>query len=57
MGGIDGKSCISALNSERYKESDGNECREHFFSYWYKKERGGEVGEVNAATKSGVDEG
>lgn len=28
-GGVDGKSCKRALDSERYKESDGNECRKH----------------------------
>ena len=40
-GAVDGKACKRALNSERYKESDGNECREHFLCYLYKKERQG----------------
>jgi hypothetical protein len=42
-GVVDGKSCERALDSERYKESDGNECREHSLGYSYKKEswRGG----------------
>lgn len=37
--GVDGKSCKRALNSEWYKESDGNECGKHFLCYSYKKER------------------
>lgn len=54
FGGVDGKSCKGALDSKRYKESDGNECREHFICYSYKKERRGRWERVNAATRSGV---
>lgn len=29
LGSVDGKSSRSALDGERYKESDSNECGEH----------------------------